>query len=141
MVDFFLANHTVDTVMGEIFNNGMDIARTGWIENNIAKFLRGDEKIKIFKQKSSKVAVRAMKREEEQNEAMPIAKYINFLLLENGLSNAAKRMNVGWLQKDSDGLLLSHLTGDGFRQKVNSTFYSKKMKNLVKNIGVFIKKF
>jgi hypothetical protein len=65
MVGFFLANHTVDTVMGEIFNNSINIARIGWIENNIAKFLRGDEKIKIFEQKSFKVAVRAMKMEEE----------------------------------------------------------------------------
>jgi hypothetical protein len=112
--------------MGEIFNKSMDIASTGCIENNIAKFLRGDEKIKIFEQKSLKVAARAMKMEEEQNETMPIANYIKCILLEKCLSNAVKSMNVGWLQKDMDSLLISHLTGVGFRQKVNSTFHSKR---------------
>jgi hypothetical protein len=71
---------------------------------------------------------------------MPIAKYINHIILEKDISNAVKSMNVGWLQKDMDSLLISHLTGVGFRQKVNSTFHSKKMKNLVKNIGCFIQK-
>ena len=71
------------SVVDEI-NKSMDIASAGWIENNIAKFLRGDEQIKIFEHKSLKVAVRkerGRKREEERNEALPIAKYIDLVLL------------------------------------------------------------
>ena len=121
--------------MEEIFNKSMDIASTGWIENNIAKFLRGDEKIEIFEQKSLKVAVRkerGRKKEEERNEALPIAKYIDSVLLEISLANAVKSTNAGWLQKDIDDLLISHLTEDEFKQKVNSTFSSKKMRKFLK---------
>ena len=93
----------------------MDIASTGWIDNNNAKFVRGEEKIEIFEEKSLKIAARkerGRKREAEQNEALPIAKYINSVLFKTILANAVKSTNAGLLQKDTDDLLLSRLTGE-----------------------------